>query len=123
MIQIPSHLLSLFWFLFYLCLGALGDFIDGNEGQDIILGDFGLYDANVEFLIYQHFESYIDYSEFAGPDTIDGGADDDILMGQEFDDVIEGGTGNDDIYGGKFLRGCFLFFCDWRTCSTSECRT
>ena len=63
--------------------GGFGDDIDGGEGQDIILGDFGLYNAEVEFLPNQHYESIIDYPHVAGPDVISGGAGDDILMGQE----------------------------------------
>jgi len=63
--------------------GDLGDQIEGNEGQDIILGDFGEYNASEEFLPFQHFRSIIIYPEFAGDDTIFGGDNDDILMGQE----------------------------------------
>lgn len=80
--------------------GALGDTIEGGTGQDIILGDFGLYRDQEEFLPNQFFESITEYYEYAGPDVIDGGPDDDILMGQEFDDFIEGGAGSDDLYGG-----------------------
>ncbi len=80
--------------------GALGDTIDGGSGQDIILGDFGLYRDQVEFLPNQFFQSITDFFAFAGPDMIDGGPDDDILMGQEYDDFIKGGDGSDDIYGG-----------------------
>jgi len=30
--------------------GAYNDYIEGNDGQDVILGDFGLFDATIEFL-------------------------------------------------------------------------
>jgi Ca2+-binding RTX toxin-like protein len=84
--------------------GALGDTIEGGAGQDIILGDFGLYRDQVHFLPNQFFESITDHYDYAGPDTIDGGPDDDILMGQEFDDFIKGGSGSDDLYGGHSKR-------------------
>ena len=86
--------------------GALGDTITGGDGQDIILGDFGLYNADVEFLPYQNFESIIDDSDQAGSDFLDGGDGDDVLMGQEGEDVIDGGNGSDDIYGGKCWASC-----------------
>jgi Ca2+-binding RTX toxin-like protein len=91
--------------------GALGDIIEGGTGQDIILGDFGLYQDQVEFLPNQFYESITEDYEYAGPDVIDGGPDDDILMGQESDDFIEGGGGSDDIYGGHHkLFGKSLIF-------------
>ena len=84
--------------------GALGDTIYGGAGQDIILGDFGLYRDKVYFLPNQFFESITDHYDFAGPDTIHGGPDDDIIMGQEFDDTIHGDSGSDDLYGGHSKR-------------------
>ena len=33
--------------------GALGDTISGGPGQDLLFGDFGLFDAEIEFLPYQ----------------------------------------------------------------------
>ena len=66
-----------------------------------------MYNAENEFLPNQLFESIIDYPEYTGSDTIDGGEGDDILMGQEMDDVIEGGGGSDDIYGGHHKRHGF----------------
>ena len=89
--------------------GAHGDYIEGNEGNDIILGDFGLYDSKVQFLPNQLYESIIDHYEVAGSDEIYGGPGDDILMGQEEDDTIEGGGGSDDIYGGHH-KVRFAFF-------------
>lgn len=61
----------------------MNDYIQGDEGQDIILGDFGYYNAEVEFLPYQNFASHIHSPEHTGDDTIFGGDDDDWLLGQE----------------------------------------
>lgn len=63
--------------------GAYNDSITGGTGQDVIFGDFGLYDAETEFLPYQNYRGYIDYSDYAGDDYIHGGDDDDIIFGQE----------------------------------------
>lgn len=63
--------------------GAYSDKIYGGEGNDVILGDFGLYDAREEFLPNQYYESIIYYHEYAGPDEIYGEDGDDVLMGQE----------------------------------------
>lgn len=51
--------------------GAGNDLILGNEGQDILFGDFGIYDANSD---YPQYKSYTAFPEFAGNDTIYGGA-------------------------------------------------
>lgn len=48
--------------------------------QDIILGDFGFYDAS---LPYPQYQSLTDYAAYAGGDTLVGGNDDDVLIGQE----------------------------------------
>ena len=56
-----------------LFTGAAGDYIEGNDGTGIILGDFGLYEAEVQFLPNQYFESLTQFAEYAGPDTIKGG--------------------------------------------------
>lgn len=63
--------------------GSLNDEIYGGSGQDIILGDFGYYDSEVEFLPHQHYASDVHSPESAGDDLIDGGEDDDFLLGQE----------------------------------------
>ena len=69
----PSHMVLFSYRVFVKAFGgALGDTIDGGSGQDIILGDFGLYDADVEFLPYQHYKTIIDFSEHAGDDTLIG---------------------------------------------------
>jgi hypothetical protein len=61
----------------------MGDTIHGSDGQDVIFGDFGLYDAQIEFLPFQNYRPIIDFSDSAGHDTIDGGANDDFIIGQE----------------------------------------
>ena len=61
---------------------AFDDYIEGNEGQDVILGDFGLWREGVEFLLNHFYESIIDDFEYAGSDEIHGGPGDDILLGK-----------------------------------------
>ena len=80
------------------------DWIYGDEGQDIILGDFGLYNATQQFLRNQYFKSIISSPQWAGDDHIYGGEDDDFIMGQEGSDFIDGGSGADDITGGHNKR-------------------
>ena len=63
--------------------GAYSDIITGGAGQDVIFGDFGRFDAEIEFLPYQNFRSNIESPEYAGGDWIDGGEDDDTIFGQE----------------------------------------
>jgi Ca2+-binding RTX toxin-like protein len=84
--------------------GASGDWIYGDEGQDILLGDFGLYNATQQFLRNQYFESIISSPQWAGGDHIYGGDGDDFIMGQEGSDFIDGGSGADDITGGHNKR-------------------
>lgn len=81
--------------------GAYSDNITGGPGQDVIFGDFGEYDAEIEFLPYQNYRGIIVTPDYAGGDWIHGGADDDVIFGQEGEDYIDGGGGNDDITGGK----------------------
>jgi hypothetical protein len=61
----------------------MGDIIYGDEGQDVIFGDFGLYNATEEFLPFQNYRPIIDFPQYAGNDTIHGGADDDFIIGEE----------------------------------------
>jgi len=63
--------------------GALHDVIRGNDGEDIILGDFGLYNAQTPYVPTVHYSAKVDTPQFAGPDEIYGGNGDDFLMGQE----------------------------------------
>jgi len=84
--------------------GSFDDTIDGNEGQDIIFGDFAEYDANVYFLPFQNYRSILIQDNNAGPDTINGGPGDDFIFGQQGVDRINGGPGNDDITGGHDVR-------------------
>jgi RTX calcium-binding nonapeptide repeat (4 copies) len=50
--------------------GALNDYIEGDEGSDIIFGDFGVYDSLED---YPQYKSFIAYATYAGNDTIRGG--------------------------------------------------
>ena len=85
--------------------GALGDERSGGDGQDVLFGDFGIFDmAGEEFLPGQRYQTIITEAEWAGGDIIYGGAGDDIIFGQEGSDYIEGGTGSDDIVGGHSMR-------------------
>jgi Ca2+-binding RTX toxin-like protein len=63
--------------------GAYSDYIEGNAGQDVILGDFGRFDAEVEYLDFQNYQSIIDFPGAAGNDNITGGDNDDFILGQE----------------------------------------
>jgi hypothetical protein len=63
--------------------GAADDEIYGDAGQDIILGDFGYYNAEGEILPFQNYASDIHSPEYSGDDEIFGGDDDDFIMGQE----------------------------------------
>ena len=87
-----------------LLVGGSGDFIFGNEGQDVIYGDFGLYDAEVEIWPNRHLASIVDQAEHGGPDYLEGNEDDDFLVGGEDNDHIVGGDGSDDIIGGHNTR-------------------
>ena len=74
------------------------------------MGDFGKYDATVQFLPNQFFESIIDSPEMAGPDTLIGGDDDDILIGQEVRLVTNT----------KRLVGWWPFILDAGTCTSGS---
>ena len=61
----------------------MGDNIKGGEGQDVIFGDFGVYNAQVEYLPFQNYRPIIVFPDYAGDDTLDGGDNDDFIIGQE----------------------------------------
>jgi len=63
--------------------GAYDDVINGDAGEDIILGDFGYYDAQNAITPFVHHFSNVDNAQYAGFDIIHGGDGDDFLMGQE----------------------------------------
>ncbi|MCA9200284.1 MAG: VCBS repeat-containing protein, partial [Planctomycetales bacterium] len=102
---------------------AGSDAIQGNEGNDYVLGDsvsvaatFLADSANprfderdpefkVNFLDREFFETTNHYHRsFAGSifgnDTIDGGAGHDFLYGQTQNDIVSGGPDNDSVFGG-----------------------
>ncbi len=49
----------------------------------MILGDFGVFDAETEFVNHQNYQSFIEFPESAGNDEIYGGDGDDFILGQE----------------------------------------
>ena len=63
--------------------GALNDVIHGGSGSDIILGDFGEYNADIEFLPYQHYRPDISSPNDAGGDSLYGESGDDFLRFME----------------------------------------
>ena len=63
--------------------GDGNDYIEGNDGQDVLFGDFGQYDAEVEFLPGQNYIAIMLYGNSSGDDIIYGGNNDDIILGQE----------------------------------------
>ena len=61
----------------------MGDIIYGEGGQDVIFGDFGVYNAQIEYLPFQNYRPIIVFPDSAGDDTLDGGDNDDFIIGQE----------------------------------------
>ncbi|MCC6232526.1 MAG: M10 family metallopeptidase C-terminal domain-containing protein, partial [Verrucomicrobiales bacterium] len=67
------------------------DAVTGDEGDDVLLGDYGWFDdAGAAVLIGG-----------MGNDSLSGGDDEDQLYGQGGDDLLEGGTGDDELDGGS----------------------
>lgn len=67
------------------------DLIQGRQGNDQLLGDFGWFtDAGVAVLLGG-----------MGEDDLRGGEGNDLLEGQGGDDVLEGGAGDDVLHGGS----------------------
>lgn len=84
--------------------GAAGDYIEGGNGDDVIFGDFGQFDARIEVLPNRYFASLVDFSAYGGADLIHGEAGDDLIVGGEDNDVLFGGVGSDDLIGGHNTR-------------------
>src|SRR6185295_10721824 len=80
--------------------GAQGDFIYGGNHNDIILGDHGVMDYNTDLnlatldLVYTN-----NPDDGGGIDTIQGDADDDLILGGAAGDIIQGNAGNDIVLG------------------------
>ena len=84
--------------------GDDNDYIVGGEGADDISGDDGddtIYGGlDPSFPDSLNIVDALDAVQNNGTDTIDGGAGNDLIFGQDDDDLIDGGTGNDTIDGG-----------------------
>jgi Ca2+-binding RTX toxin-like protein len=71
--------------------GQDDDAITGDEGNDVLLGDFGWFtDAGATVLLGG-----------MGHDVLSGGEGNDVLEGEGGDDTLEGGAGNDTLNGGS----------------------
>ena len=70
--------------------GGNKDYLYGNDGQDTLVGDFGVLDFRTEIRPNRNLASIITFPDFTGDDELFGGDDDDILIGCEGDDVIWG---------------------------------
>lgn len=85
-------------------LGGEGsDNLKGEDGNDILIA--GETTLPIEQVKNLTINSSIDVTEFetseSGQNTLNGGADNDILIGDKGNDTLYGDGGNDIIYGGK----------------------
>lgn len=90
-----------------------GDVLTGNAGEDVVLGDNGallrsgtsdpltIHRVAVQRLIAPHDLGDAPASGTSGADTITGGADNDVLLGQGGDDQVDGGAEADYAEGGQ----------------------
>jgi Ca2+-binding RTX toxin-like protein len=80
-------------------IGDLGDDqLFGGPGQDTLVGDWE-YNGPAAYVIYNgQVYTY-------GPDSLDGGADNDSLFGVYGDDTLLGGEGNDVLWGDRTHTG------------------
>lgn len=69
-----------------------------NEGAQVLSADVMPPGGSWESLTNN--STYIGTGEYAGNDSLDGGAGDDLIYGGAGDDIIQGGTGSDTLYGG-----------------------
>ncbi len=67
------------------------DVLDGDEGNDVLLGDFGWFRDDGTTVLLGGM----------GRDELSGGAGNDVLEGEGGDDLLEGGTGDDTLRGGS----------------------
>jgi Ca2+-binding RTX toxin-like protein len=88
-----------------IILGGVGaDAINGNDQNDVILGDNGklmavVYGASGLSSISQISSEVSGANSLGGPDTINGGAANDIIVGGAGSDTVNGNTGYDLIIG------------------------
>jgi Ca2+-binding RTX toxin-like protein/phage tail sheath gpL-like len=91
--------------------GTANDDISAGDNHDLVLGDHGMIEADVELSVATNlalntqttdliFTSIDTGASVGGSDTIYGEGGDDIILGQQGGDFIYGGTGEDDITGG-----------------------
>lgn len=75
------------------------DYLDGGAGRDIIFGDNHSVAAisNDDTLLGGEDDDIL-VGDF-GSDWLDGGSGNDLMIGEVGDDVLEGGDGNDHLYG------------------------
>ena len=78
-------------------------FIDGGDGNDTILGSFGVDKVNGglgdDLIVTGNSRDEIEGA--AGNDTIAGGADSDLIIGGDGNDSLIGSDGDDSIHGGN----------------------
>jgi len=94
--------------------GTAGDTIRSGADNDLIFGDHGRIEGNVDadwlplnMAVHPFTFTAIDTQNRhdGGDDWIAGEDGDDIILGQQGSDTILGGTGDDDIFGGHNVQG------------------
>ncbi len=94
--------------------GNGGDTINAGDGNDLVFGDHATINGNIDLtklplaLAVKPFTfTSIDTTVVAdgGNDNITGGSGDDILIGGQGGDTVNGNAGNDDIIGGHNVPG------------------
>lgn len=78
------------------------DEIYGEAGNDLIFGDSGAKDGDIDHIYGGIGNDIIDGD--GGDDYIEGGIDNDVIYGGAGSDVIDGGAGNDSIYGDEGVK-------------------
>ena len=78
------------------------DEIYGEAGNDLIFGDSGANDGDIDHIYGGIGNDIIDGD--GGDDEISGGIDNDVIYGGVGSDVIDGGAGNDSIYGDEGVK-------------------
>ena len=93
----------------WAAMGGAADFVNGEGGDDVIYGGYGLYVGEVKAYSDDLGLAAVPYGnklpsgfsdDFSG-DTICGGEGNDVLFGERGTDFISGDNGNDFISGGS----------------------